>query len=380
MLRRQHDLLALPLLPHDRSGHRALHDSRNRRPELSIKTGDFTMAEMFKRAGYDTAMIGKWGLGLMDSPGAPNQKGFDFYFGYPSQTSAHDYYPPYLLHNTNKMVFAGNEDGKRTVYSQDLFIQEALKYIRQHQAHPFFLYLPVTIPHANNEEAPNGIQGPSDAPYSDEDWPRVEKNFAASITLLDKGVGQILEELRKTGLDNKTLVIFTSDNGPHAEGGHDPAFFNSSGHLRGIKRDLYEGGIRVPMIARWPGKIPAGKVSDQLVAFWDMLPTFAKLIGKPVPKNVNGVSVLPAVLDARAVPHPPLYWEFHEHVYARAVRLGDWKGISSDPARPMELYNLANDLSEQHDVAKDHPDVVKRIEAIMKREHVPDPMWQDAAG
>lgn len=349
----------------------------NHRPELPIGAGELTVAEVFKAAGYATALIGKWGLGLDGSPGAPERKGFDYFFGYPSQTSAHNYYPPYLMRGSEKVVLAGNENGKRTVYSHDLFMQEAVDYVRKNRDHPFFLFLSLTIPHANNEERPNGIQVPSDAPYSKEDWPQVEKNFAASITLMDASVGRLLKLLKELGIDDNTMVWFTSDNGPHSEGGHSARFFDSGGPLRGIKRDLYEGGIRMPLIVRWPGRIKAGVVTDQILAFWDLLPTFAALVGQPVPKGIDGISVLPALLEDKRVPHPPLYWEFHEDGFSRAVRMGNWKGVSLDPAKPLDLYDLTTDLSEKHNVAAGHPDIVKRIEQFMEKEHVPNPIWPD---
>ena len=256
-------------------------------------------------------------------------------------------------------------------------MQEALDFVRTNHGRPFFLYLAATIPHANNEERPNGMQVPDDAPYSQESWPPPEKNFAAMITRLDDGVGKLLAALKAAGIEDRTLVIFTSDNGPHNEGGHRAAFFNSSGPLRGIKRDLYEGGIRVPLIARWPGKIKSGATSDQVIAFWDFLPTFAALTGQPPPKGIDGISVLPALLENKPVPHPPLYWEFHEGGFRRAVRLENWKGVSLDPAKPLELYDLTKDISEKQNVAADHPDIVRQIEDIMKREHVPNPIWPD---
>jgi arylsulfatase A-like enzyme len=241
----------------------------------------------------------------------------------------------------------------------------------------FFLELAVTIPHANNEERPNGMQVPSDAPYSKENWPQTEKNFAAMITLLDTSVGQLIAALKERGMESNTLVVFTSDNGPHSEGGHSAAFFDSSGGLRGIKRDLYEGGVRVPLIVRWPGKIKAGAVSDQVIAFWDWLPTFAAFTDQPAPKDVDGISILPALLADQKLPHPPLYWEFHEGGFRRAVRTGNWKGVSLDPDQPLELYDLATDPAEKKNVAAKRQDIVRQIEELMNREHVPNPNWPD---
>jgi arylsulfatase A-like enzyme len=361
------------------TGHSTIRGNRTDRtqPETPLTADELAIPEIFHAAGYATALIGKWGVGESGSTGAPNKKGFDFFLGYLTQTAAHDYYPASIWRNTEIFPLAGNENGGKKIYTHDLFMQEALNYVRTNQARPFFLYLPVAIPHANNEERPNGMQVPDDAPYSGESWPPTEKNFAAMITRLDRGVGELLGALKTGGIDDRTLVIFTSDNGPHNEGGHGAAFFNSSGPLRGIKRDLYEGGVRVPLIARWPGKIKPGATSDQVIAFWDFLPTFAALTGQPAPKNVDGISVLPALLENKPVPHPPLYWELHEGGFRRAVRLENWKGVSLDPAKPLELYDLAKDISEKQNVAADHPDVVRQIEDIMKREHVPNPTWPD---
>jgi arylsulfatase A-like enzyme len=349
----------------------------NRKPEIPLTSEELTIPQVFKAAGYTTAMIGKWGVGGNDTTGAPNQKGFDFFLGYLTQTAAHDYYPPFIWRNTEKFPLPGNQDGKKETYTHDLFMQEALNFVRTNRDRPFFLYLPVTIPHANNENHPNGMQVPNDEPYSKENWPATEKNFAAMITRLDLGAGQLLALLKELKLDEKTLVVFTSDNGPHSEGGHRADFFDSSGELRGIKRDLYEGGIRVPMIARWPGKIKVGQESRQVVAFWDFLPTLAEFAGQSAPKGTDGISVLPALLENKTAPHPPLYWEFHEQGFFRAVRLDDWKGISLDPARPLELYDLGMDISEKHDLAAGHPEIVRQIEETMKREHVPHPVWPD---
>jgi len=214
------------------------------------------------------------------------------------------------------------------------------------------------------------MQVPSDAPYSNEAWPQTEKNFAAMIGRMDADIGKLMALLKELKIDDRTLVIFTSDNGPHKEGGHDSEFFKSRGPLRGIKRDLYEGGIRVPAIARWPGKVPAGKVSDQLWAFWDLLPTAAELTGQKAPEGLDGVSVLPAILGTKAVAHPPLYWEFHERGFAQAVRLDTWKGVKRSAAGPWELFDLSKDLGEEKDVAGNHPDIVKKIAEIAASSHV----------
>lgn len=343
---------------------------------IPLRPEDLTIAEILKDAGYITALIGKWGLGEPNTTGVPNRKGFDEWFGYLNQRRAHNYYPEYLWRNKEKYWIKENMNGKKGVYSHDLFTEEALKFIGRNRDKPFFLYLAYTIPHANNElgrETGNGMEVPSDAPYSEKPWPKVERNFAAMVTRLDRDVGKILALLRELGIDDETVIFFSSDNGPHREGGHDPNFFKSSGPLRGIKRDLYEGGIRVPMIVRWPGRIKPGTVSDQVWAFWDFLPTAVEIAGVNPPKGIDGISILPALLGRDQRDHEYLYWEFYERGYDQAVRLGDWKGVRHLPDGRIELYNLREDIGERNDVAERHPDVVAEISEIMQLAHVDSP-------
>src|SRR5262249_46052571 len=242
-----------------------------------------TVAELLKGAGYRTALIGKWGLGEAGTDGHPNKRGFDYFFGYLNQTHAHNYYPDYLWRNEEKAAIPGNVQtgggaSKSENYAPDLFLAESLSWLEKHKDGPFFLYLAFIQPHANNERGKaegNGMEVSSDEPYSRESWPQPQKNHAAMITHLDTCVGQVLAKLKELKLDDDTIVFFSSDNGPHKEGGADPAFFQSWGPLRGFKRDLTEGGIRVPAIVRWPGKVKAGSVNDHVWAFWDFLPTAA---------------------------------------------------------------------------------------------------------
>jgi arylsulfatase A-like enzyme len=332
---------------------------------------DVTVAEVLKGAGYTTGIIGKWGLGEPDTMGVPNRQGFDYWFGYLNQRRAHNYWPDYLWKNEEKyplpnVLVRDNVASKKEVYSHDLFTVEALDFIRRHQSGPFFLYLAYTIPHANNEAGREGMEVPSDAPYTDEDWPQQQKNHAAMITRMDADIGKIMELLKELGIEENTVVFFSSDNGPHREGGAGPEFFKSAGPLRGIKRDLYEGGIRVPMIVRWPGTITPGAVSDQVWAFWDFPPTAAELAGVDAPANIDGISMLPALLGRDQKDHEFLYWEFHERGFTQAVRLGNWKGVRFGTDRPIELYNLASDVGEKNDVAEKHPDIVARIARILK--------------
>jgi arylsulfatase A-like enzyme len=272
----------------------------------------------------------------------------------------------------------GNLNNHKDSYSTDLFTEEALSFLDRHQHEPFFLYLPYTLPHANNElgrKTGNGMEVPSDQPYGDRDWPQPQKNHAAMITRLDRDIGRVLERLKLLGLEENTVVFFSSDNGPHAEGGADPKFFRSAGPLRGHKRDLYDGGIRVPMIVRWPGRVPAGAVSEQVWAFWDMLPTCAEIARVESPKGIDGVSVLPALLGQSEVPRDFLYWEYPERGFQQAVRMGDWKAVRPVYGQPLELYNLRHDISEEHNVASEHPDVISRIEEYLKTARIASERW-----
>jgi arylsulfatase A-like enzyme len=355
---------------------------------VPLRPEDLTVAELLHQANYATTLIGKWGLGEPGSTGIPNRKGFDYFFGYLNQVHAHNYYPDFLWRNQEKVPLAGNVvknnlATQRAQYSHDLFTKEALDFLDHRKRltpdKPFFLYLAYTIPHANNERGRaegNGMEVPSDAPYSDKPWPQAQKNHAAMITRLDADVGKLLERLKVHGLDEQTIIFFTSDNGPHKEGGADPKFFQSSGPLRGHKRDLTEGGIRVPMIARWPGKIKAGTVSDQVWAFWDFLPTAAELAQTKVPPGVDGISIVPALLaKGEQKQHEFLYWEFHEGGSQQAVRMGNWKAIRPKLGAPLELYDLKTDIGETSNIAGQHPDLVAKIEAYLKTARTESKQW-----
>jgi len=343
---------------------------------VPLQAEDVTVAEVLKRAGYTNGVVGKWGLGLADTPGTPNKKGFDEWFVYLSQTHAHDYYPTQLYRNDLLFTLQPNLDGKKGQYSHDLFTTVALNFVRVNKYNPFFLYLAYTLPHAQNELKSQGMPVPSDAPYSKEDWPQMEKNKAAMITRLDDDVGKLMQKLKELKIDDNTIVFFASDNGPHNEGGVKAEFFNSSGPLRGIKRDMYEGGISVPMIARWPGKIKAGAVSEQVWAFWDFLPTAAEIAGVKPPEGIDGISMLPTLLGLRQTnQHEFLYWEFHEKGSKQAVRMGDWKGIRLEPGAPLELYNLKTDLAEKENVADKNPEIVARIEDYLKAARTESARW-----
>jgi arylsulfatase A-like enzyme len=356
---------------------------------VPLRPSDVTVAELLKQASYKTGIIGKWGLGEPDSTGIPNRQGFDYWFGYLNQRHAHNYYPTYLWRNEEKIQLK-NEDvnppegvaTKKVEYSHDLFAKEALAFIERSKDNPFFLYLAFTIPHANNEAGRKGMEVPDFGIYADKDWPEPQKGHAAMITRMDGDIGKLFAKLKELGIDDNTFVFFSSDNGPHREGGNNPDFNDSNGPLRGIKRDLYEGGIRVPTLARWPGKIKPGSETDHISGFWDFLPTCADLAGFKAPKDIDGISMLPALLGKpeKQKKHEFLYWEFHEQGKKQAVRMGDWKGVrlnaSKKPDGPIELYNLKTDIGEKNNIADKHPDIVAKIEGYMKQARVPSKDWR----
>jgi uncharacterized sulfatase len=365
----------------------------------SLRDEDVTVAEVLKKAGYTNALCGKWGLGD-DLEGArsglPRRQGFDFFYGYLNQVHAHNYYPEFLWRNEQKIPlrnevksvdrnyggFAGGWATKRVDYSHDLIAEQALDFIREHRDGPFFLYLALTTPHANNEGTRgtgNGQEVPDYGIYDDYEWPNPDKGQAAMISRMDRDVGRVLDLLRELGMAENTLVVFTSDNGPHDEGGHNTDRFDPNGPLRGFKRDLYEGGIRVPFIVWQPGTTPAGAVSDHIGYFGDLMATAAELAGVDLPEGRDSISFVPEITGhpERQAKHEFLYWEFYERGSSQAVRRGDWKAVRSPMhSGEMELYNLAEDLGEAHDVADAHPDVVRTMDQIMRQAHRPHPNWE----
>jgi arylsulfatase len=363
----------------------------------------FTIGTMLQQAGYKTGAMGKWGLGGPGSTGEPNSQGFDHWYGYLCQRVAHNYYPTHLWRNREKDILEGNEyfyphqrlpddadpndptsyepySGEQ--YSQDLMVEEALGFIRDNVDNPFFLYLPFPVPHVSiqvPEESVAEYGGEfEETPYRGErgylphQTPRA--GYAAMITRMDSEIGRVMALLDELGLDDNTIVFFTSDNGPTFNGGTDSEFFNSAGEFRGLKTELYEGGIRVPMIARWPGHIEPGTVSDHQSGFWDFLPTFAGLVGRQPPSDTDGLSLLPTLLGTprEQQRHDHLYWEYHGR---QAVRMGNWKAQRHGVNEPIELYDLATDIGEQDDVAVDNPDVVARIEDIMVNGRTPSELF-----
>jgi len=374
------------------TGHTYIRGNSEVQPmgQLPLPAETVTLPKLLKQDGYTTALIGKWGLGGPGSTGTPNKQGFDHFFGYLCQRHAHNYYPEFLFRNGERVPL-GNEvkpvnppsgvATKRVQYSHDLFSAAALDFVTRHKRTPFFLYLAYTIPHANNEAGENGMEVPSYGPYTGERWPKPQKGHAAMITRMDADIGRLFARLKALGLDKKTLVLFSSDNGPHKEGGADPEFFNSNGALRGQKRDLYEGGIRVPLIARWPGRIAAGSGTNHVSAFWDFLPTCCDLAGVTPPDGIDGISILPTLLGKpeEQKKHSYLYWEFHEQGKKQAVRMGDWKAVrlnvAKNPNSPIELYNLKDDLGEEHNASDQHPEITQQIADIMKTARTPSEHW-----
>ncbi|UCG58601.1 MAG: arylsulfatase [Phycisphaerales bacterium] len=369
------------------TGHAYIRGNREIQPEGQepIRADTVTVGKLLKRAGYITGMVGKWGLGSPGSEGVPNRQGFDYFFGHLCQREAHFYYPPHLWRNEEKIVLEGNDRKKQTGrYSHDLMTDEVLAFIRRNKARPFFLYVPYTIPHAElavPEDSLSQYEGKfPEKPFPGNHYgaqPRPHTVFAAMVSRLDRDVGKILALLRELRIDDRTLVMFTSDNGPHREGGADPGFFQSSGPLRGIKRDLYEGGIRVPLVARWPGKIGPHTVSHHVSAFWDFLPTACELAGVKSPEGIDGISMMPTLLGgpAKQQKHKFLYWEFHERGSKQAVRMGRWKAVRFGTGGKLELYDLDNDIGEANDVAAEQPEIVAKIEAYLVEARTESKFW-----
>ncbi|MBN8248462.1 MAG: arylsulfatase [Verrucomicrobia bacterium] len=330
--------------------------------QVPLEPDDITIAEVLRNAGYKSGAVGKWALGWEGTTGHPNAQGFTEFLGYLDQVHAHDYYPAFLWRNALPFFPPGNQNGRRTEYAPAWLLKGATNFVRLCEDRPFFLYFTPILPHANNERGTNGMEVPDLGEYAREDWPAPEKAKAAMITYLDDMVGQVIADLRKRRLDDTTLVLFTSDNGPHQESGVQPQFFQSSGPLRGIKRDLYEGGIRVPLIAWWPGTIAAGTTNSRPVALWDLLPTFAEVAGTTAPKGLDGASFAPLLFGRKLEREPkPFYWEFHERGYQKAARIGDWKAVQLATNQPIELYDLKSDPGEARNVAAENPTVVREL-------------------
>jgi arylsulfatase A-like enzyme len=342
-----------------------------------LQPDDFTIAEVLKQAGYRTCALGKWSLGTPGSWGHPNMQGFDEFFGYLDQDHAHNYYPEFLWDNDREVLQQGNRANKRSSYAPHRIFERATRFVEQNARRPFFLYYAPTLPHWSDypRDSPMSQDIPTDEPYSNQDWPQVEKNYAAMVTLIDNQVGQLLDQVKRLGIEQQTLILFTSDNGPSAEASHRPAYFNSGAGRRGVKRDLYEGGIRVPLIAQWAGTVKAGAETDEVCAFWDFLPTAAELAGLPLPKQTDGISLLPTLLGKPRKQHEHLYWDYgHGRAkFSQAVRKGTWKAVRNGSKSPVELYNLAEDPAEATNLAAKHPDVLRELTQLIEQAFVPSP-------
>ncbi len=381
------------------TGHTFIRGNKEVRPEGQFPLADSiqTIAEILQEQGYTTGAFGKWGLGPPGSEGDPNQQGFDEFFGYNCQRYAHHYYPRHLWHNQERIELPKNAGKNKGHYAPDLIQQQRLQFIKENADRPFFLFVPAIIPHAELV-APDEImqkyrgkflpetpyQGTDEGeqyregPYESQKEPHAA--FVAMIDILDGYVGEILQALDEHDLSDKTIVFFTSDNGPHLEGGADPDFFDSNGPLKGYKRDLYEGGIRVPLLVRYPGKIIPGTTTSHISAFWDMLPTLAEIAGASYSHPTDGLSMMPTLLGSSSQPqHEYLYWEFHEKGGRVAIRKDGWKAVKYDvlsaPNRPFELYDLTNDIGETNNLAAAHPDIIDEMESILKEAHVPSSIF-----
>ncbi|MHC4325466.1 MAG: arylsulfatase, partial [Planctomycetota bacterium] len=338
-----------------------------------LEAGTVTVAGILKDAGYTTGAFGKWGLGLVGTTGDPNKQGFDHFFGYICQRQAHTFYPNHLWRDGEIQWIEANKNRKEEVYSHDLIAAEALKFIRTNKDRPFFLYVPFTIPHVALQVPEDSLaeyRGKwPDPPYNGDKGyfphPNPRACYAGMVTRMDKDVGRIMSLLNDLALDDNTLVIFTSDNGPTFNGGSDSAFFESAKPLRGLKGSVYEGGIRVPYIARWPGRIKAGSTSDHISAFWDFLPSCCELIGEDPPGDIDGVSMLPTLFgqNQRQKKHEYLYWELRGQ---QAIRMGKWKALRLKPGRKIQLYDLDTDIAESKDLADEHPEIVARMAGIFR--------------
>jgi arylsulfatase A len=379
------------LLTGQHMGHATVRNNRQYRPgeegQFPLRAEDVTLARLLKSQGYVTAGLGKWGLGNWDTTGSPLKHGFDYFFGYNCQRHAHSHYPPYVYRNGQRVELPGNDGKTGRHYTQDLFEAEALAFLERNKDRPFFLYLPFIVPHVAIQVPEDSLQEyrgklGDDPPYTGGKGylphPAPRAGYAAMVTRMDRSVGRIIAKLQELGLEKKTLVLFTSDNGPtHNVGGADSTFFQSAGPLRGWKGSLYEGGIRVPFIAYWPGVIPAGTVCHHRFYFPDILPTICDLAGIEVRHPIDGLSFWPTLSGrGKQKQHEFLYWEFPGYGGQQAIIVGDWKAVRQNLVRgtiKTELYHLGQDEGEKRDVAAQYPEVVARLEKLMQEQHRASP-------
>ena len=379
------------------TGHTPIRGNIEVKPEgqKPLPANIYTIFTLFKDVGYTTGAFGKWGLGYPGSSGDPMNQNIDQFYGYNCQRMAHNYYPSHLWHNNTRVVFPENDNGGFGAYSQDIIQEKALQFIEEQNDKPFFLFIPMVLPHAElvvpedsiiinlkGQFPENSFKGVDSGPnfrnggYMSQDYPRA--THAAMVKRIDVYVAQILDKLEKHGLLKNTLIIFTSDNGPHREGGGDPDFFNSNSIYRGYKRDLYEGGIRVPTIISWQGKVAEGKDNNFPFAFWDYLPTFAEILNTDLQGETDGISILPTLLGEGKQPERNyFYFEFQEIGGRQAVIQGNWKLLHLDIRNGgiYELYNIASDPSENHNVIDEFPDKAIQLKTIMKNARKEDPDW-----
>ena len=367
--------------------------------QIPIPADTYTLAKLFKSAGYATGAFGKWGLGYPGSEGDPVKQGFDRFYGYNCQAVAHRYYPPHLWDGLTKVILKGNENGGKKVYAPDLIVAEALKFIDTNKNNPFFLFVPITLPHAELLAPEDDIlfrfRGVfQERPYKGEDYgpgmsmmgytsqPEPYATFAAMVTRMDVYFGQLMAKLKADGLDKNTIIFFSSDNGPHREGGANPDFFRSYGPFRGIKRDMWEGGIRLPLIVWKPGMVKPNSTCTHICAMWDMMPTFADLLGTKLPADVktDGISIWPSITGKGVQKdHDYLYWEFHELGGRVAVRQGNWKlviyNVDDPKKRQTFLYDLSEDIHEDVDLSRVYPDITNRMVEIARNARTPNKYW-----
>jgi len=391
------------LMTGQHTGHTPIRGNKEIKPEGQFPLPDntYTIATMFKEAGFITGAFGKWGLGFPGSTGDPLNTGFDHFYGYNCQAEAHRYYPKHLWDDGKKVILEGNSRGIPTEYAPDLIQEKAIEFLETNKEKPFFLFLPYTLPHAEllvpDDSLFNCYKGkynekpylPKNSEYglnmdvmaySPQEYPYA--TFAAMVTRLDAYVGEIVSKLKELGLYDNTMIMFTSDNGPHCEGGANPSFFNSSGPFRGIKRDLTEGGIRLPLIVCAPGKVAPNSTSSLICASWDMLPTFSEMSNVEIPDSVkiDGISILPTLFgeDKKQIEHEYLFWEFHEQGGSMAIRRGKWKAIKQGVLSGNEkisLYDLTTDSKENNDLSMRYPQIVSELDSLMNEAHNESPVF-----
>ncbi len=353
----------------------------------NLRPEDVTVAELLKAEGYATGQIGKWGLGHEGTSGMPTNQGFDYFYGYLDQHHAHLFYPTFVIRNEDRVPLRNvvpNEGewgqgiaSEKIDYTPALMVEETLGFIDRKKDEPFFLYLSYTLPHANNEawnETGDGTAVPDYGIYKDKNWSNQNKGQAAMVTYLDDMVGQVVKRLEMHGLIEDTVIFFTSDNGPHSEAGNDPSFFDANGPVTGIKRAVYDGGIRVPMIVQWPGKIKPGSTTSLVSGAVDFMATAVEIAGDTVEVPTNGISFLPTLLGKKRQQklHEFLYWEFYEQGSKQAIRMGKWKAVRRPMLTgPIEIYDLSNDIGEENDVSKSNPELVSTFEKLFAKGHTP---------